>query len=107
MSSEFDSLQKIVIPRRIQSRVPHTSSMYQHVIEVPQIDVGNIARQDFLNFIVKFFPSILIDLAARQVDQDIDTRVAVETAVCALGRESVGVEGVFKNVGIFVSTNPT
>ena len=106
LATDLSRLQKVVIARRIQGHVPHAPRVHEHVIEVPQIDIRHILCQHFLNFRVQPSAGILIGFAARLVDQPVDPRIGIETAVGAFGRESVGVKGVLKNIRIFVAADP-
>src|ERR1019366_5614010 len=52
LATDLSRLQEVVIPRRIQSHVPHTPRVHEYVIEVPQVHIRDILRQHFLNFSV-------------------------------------------------------
>src|SRR5258708_14277240 len=104
--TDLGSFKKVVVARWIQSYIPHTPRVHEHVIEVPQVYIWDIFGEDFLNFGVELLADILIGRASRLVDQTIDLRIGIETAVCAFGRESVGVKGVFKNIRVFVPADP-
>src|SRR5208282_5365482 len=99
-------LQKVVISRWIQGCVPHAPRVHQHVIEIPQVDIGLILRQHLLNFSVQALAGVLIGLAARLVDQTINPRIGIKSAICPLGRESVGMKGILENVRIFIAADP-
>src|ERR1700691_1157651 len=46
----FSRFQKVVVARRIQRKVLHATRVHQYVIEVPEVDIRLILRQDLLNF---------------------------------------------------------
>jgi hypothetical protein len=47
--NQFRSTQKIIVPSRIQFQIPHSPGMNYDIVEVPQIDVGHIIRQNVLH----------------------------------------------------------
>src|ERR1700756_4262617 len=47
--SELRGAQEIKIPRRIQPQIPYPVGMHHDIIEIPQIDVWQILRQNTLN----------------------------------------------------------
>src|ERR1700694_2130890 len=107
LGTDFRRLEKVIISRRIQADVPHPPRVHENVVEVPQVYIRHILRQHFLNLSVELPADILIGLAARLVNQTIDPRIGIETAVRAFGRESVGVKRVLKNIRIFIPADPT
>src|ERR1700678_4314736 len=106
MITDFGGFQEIVVSGWIQRQVLHPSRMHQHVVEVPKINIRLVLRQDFLHFSVESLANILIGLVAGIIDAGIEVWIGIESAIRALGRESVGVKGILKNVGVFISANP-
>ena len=84
----------------------HPVGVHQHIVEIPEIDVGQVFGDDALNFVIDDFALLLVERAAAFADQLVDPRVRVEGAVGALGREAGGVEDVFEDVGVLVAANP-
>src|SRR5215475_7775621 len=80
--------------------------MNYYVIEVPQVDVGQVAGKNLLDLRVNLFALGLVHRGASPVDQTIDLRIDVIAAVGMLGRKARGVKGVIEDVGILVAANP-
>src|SRR5580693_4718296 len=105
--SDFSRLQKVVISRRIQPNIAHASRVRQYVIQVPQIDSRNVPRQDLLNFEVKTLADTLVGFSARLIDQVVETQIGIKSAISPHGRKVARMESGVKDVGIFVSPDPT
>jgi len=73
----------------------------------PHRDVGQIVGQDFLYFAAECFAFFLIHFHTNLVGERVDARVAVVSAIGAIGRESFGGKNKFEDVGIVVGANPT
>src|SRR5664279_1912186 len=80
--------------------------MYEHIIEIPEIDVRNIAGHYLLNLGIHALANALVGCLPSLIYKVIDARVGVKPAVCTFWREAVGVEGVFKDIRIFIAPNP-
>ena len=80
--------------------------MHQDIIEIPQVDIRQVSRQNALHLRIKFPTLLLIEFSSRLIDQLIYLRVGIVTAVSALRGESGGVESVFENIWVLVATNP-
>src|SRR5437660_9991223 len=61
--------QKIIISGSIQRQVPHPLRMHQDVVEIPEIYVGQVLRQDLLDYRVKLLSGVRVELAASLVNQ--------------------------------------
>src|SRR5260221_14574573 len=93
LGNDLSSFKKVVVVRWIQSYIPHTPRVHEHVIEIPQVYIWDILGQNFLNFGVELLADILIGRASRLVGETIDLRIGIETVFYAFARESVGVKG--------------
>src|SRR5208283_2318589 len=98
--------QEIVIPRRTHLDAADPVGVYQHVVQIPQVNVRQVFRNDLLNFIVDDLALLLVDGAAALLDQLIDAQVGVKSAVGPFGREAVGSKDVLENVRIQVAADP-
>ena len=103
---QFRRFQKIVIAGGIQRQVAYSLGVHQHVVVIPQIDVGQFVGQDALDFCVELFAGVLVEFLAGLIDQCVDPRVGEVSAVGAVGREFGGVENVFEDVRVFVAADP-
>src|SRR5215467_1840053 len=95
---DFGSLQKIVTPRWIQLQPVYAFGVHQHVVEIPQIDVRQVSRQDRLYFRIENLALLLVRFPPRLIDQVIQSRVGVETSIRALGRKLRGVKRILENI---------
>jgi hypothetical protein len=48
--SEFGGAEEVVIARRIQLQIADAFVVYENVVEIPKIDVGQFVGQDQLQF---------------------------------------------------------
>src|SRR5690348_5031331 len=87
VSHQFRLAQEVIVASRVQFQISHTVRVYEHVVEVPQINVGQVLRENTLYLVVQNLPGLGIDLLARLIDQLVDLRIGVVVAVCAIGRE--------------------
>ena len=79
--------------------------MHEHVVEIPEVDVRQVLRQDVLNFEIELLAGVLIDLGFCLIDEGVDAGVGVVAAVGAVRRELRGVESVFEDVGVLVAAD--
>src|SRR5215469_497169 len=77
--------------------------MDHHAIEVPEVNVGKLNRQDALDFSVNLLALLLVERAAAFLDQLVDTWVGIVTAIGTFGRETAGMKGVFKDIRVFIA----
>ena len=66
----------------------------------PERQIGQIDRKDFLNFAAESLPFFAIRFSANLLDERVDARVAVVSAICAVRRKALRRKNKFKHVGI-------
>src|SRR5271165_922500 len=103
---EFCCPQEIIVSRRTYLDALDALRVYQHVVEIPEIDVWQVLGQYPLNLIVDSFALLLIDGVAAFANQFIHARVGIEGAIGALGSEAVGAEDVLEDIRVQVTANP-
>ena len=103
---KFRSAQEIEISRRIQPQIPHTVRMHHDIVEVPQIDVRQVLRQNALHLGIQRLSHLWIDLAPCLIDQRVDIRIRVVVAVRPIRRKLRRVKRIFKDIRIFVPADP-
>src|SRR6266478_2697412 len=81
--------------------------MDEHVIEKPEVDIRQVGGENRLDAGVCRLAPTGIGFRAALFDKRVELRVDIETAVSPVWREFVGVEGVFEDVGILVTADPT
>src|ERR1035437_7777217 len=99
-------LKEIVIAGGAEVHVAQTTRVYQHVVEIPEIDVRELLRHDLLNTAVVGFEPLPVYRGASIVDEPVDLRVGVIAAICPSGRSAGGGKNVFENVRILVAADP-
>src|SRR5438309_11767525 len=57
---EMHGSKKIVVARGINMQIPHSGGVDNHVVEVPQVNVRQIARQDLLYLGINLLPLLLV-----------------------------------------------
>ena len=75
-------------------------------VRKPERQVGQVFGKDFLNFAAERLPFFAIRFRANLVDQRVDARVAIVSAVGAVGREALRGKNEFEDVGIVVGADP-
>ena len=60
--------QKIKIASRVEFYVPYSLGMDHHIVQIPQIDVGQLLAQNALHFRIQRLACLRINLASRPVD---------------------------------------
>src|SRR5271165_7124560 len=98
--------QEIVIARRTHLYTAHPVGVHQHVVQIPQVNVRQVFRNDLLDFIVDGLALLLVDGAAALRDQLIHTWVGIKSAIGAFGRKAIGAKDVLENIGIKVASDP-
>ena len=98
--------EKVVIAGGIQCQARNSARVHEHVIEVPEIDIGQIRREDVLNVAVETLASLLVSCFAGLLYKLVQLRIRVLAAIGAFGRKFVGGERVLKNIGVFIPANP-
>ena len=71
----------------------------------PHGNVGKVVGQDFLYFTAENFSFVLIHFHPNLIAERIDTRIAVVSAIGAVGREAFGGKNKFENIGVVVRAN--
>src|SRR5438105_15018833 len=84
----------------------HAAGMHHDVVQVPEVNVGQIMGQDFLYARVDFAAAGGIHFATALGDELIHFRIGVVAAVGASGSEAGGIEDVFEDVGVLVGAKP-
>src|SRR5262249_55155582 len=98
----------IIVPGEAGLQILDACGVYDHVVEIPQINVREIGGELLLNLTIDRLPFGLIDLAASLFDPRINLWIAVEAAVGALGRKARRMKHVLKDIGILVgAADPT
>src|SRR6266566_4278439 len=72
---QLRGFKEIVVAGRIQCKPLHALGVNEHVVLVPEIDIGKLLCENPLNLCVRLFARILIEFAARLVDQCVDARI--------------------------------
>src|SRR5712691_8640185 len=103
---QLSRFQKIIISGSIQRQIPHSLRMHQHVVEIPEINVGQVLRQDLLDFCVKLLSGVLVKLAASLVNQCIYARIGIVAAIGTVRRKLGGMKCVLEDVRVFVAADP-
>src|SRR5580692_4604822 len=81
--------------------------MHHDVFDVPQIDVGQVVGENALDLRVDLFARVLVNFPASLIDQRIDTRVGVISAIGAVRRELGRMKNILENVRVFITSNPS
>ncbi len=81
--------------------------MYGDDVGEPEQQAGNFVRKDFLNFAAENLPFFAIHFGANLIDQRVDARIAVVSALGAVGRKALRGKNKFEDVGIVVGADPT
>src|SRR6516164_2226509 len=77
--------------------------MHHHVVQIPEIDVGQIAGQDLLDFGINLLAPGLVQGPVTLFQETVDAGIGVEPAVGAFGRKAGGVKRVFEDVRVLVA----
>src|ERR1039458_4605077 len=105
LPNELGCAKKIVVTRRIYLDAMHPVGVYQHVVEIPQIDVRQVFCQDLLDLVIQRLALLLVQGTLGLTDQLVHSRVRVKSPVGTLGGEAAGSEDVFENVWIQVAAS--
>src|SRR5574340_1575856 len=103
---EFGGGQEVVVAGRVEAQVAHPPRVNQHVVQVPEIDVGQVVGQEALQLSVNLLALFWIQFAAALVDEFVGARVGIVATIGAIGRGLAGLEGVLEDIGIVVAPDP-
>src|SRR3974390_152136 len=92
--------QKVVISRRIDLNPSHSLGMHQHIIQIPQIDVRQLIRNDLLHLGVNRLALLLIERRSSLANQRVHSRVRIECPVRPLRRKALRVEHILEDVRV-------
>src|SRR5574340_487909 len=95
---EFCGAEEIVVAGGVEAQVAHPPRVDQHVVQVPEIDVGQILGQEALQLGVDLLPLLRVQFPAALVDEFVGARVGIVAAIGAIGRGFAGLEGVLEDV---------
>src|SRR5215469_17440085 len=84
---ELRSLQEIVVAGGSNRYATHAVGVNEDIIEVPEIDVRQLLRNDPLDLVVDGFAFVLVQRCAAFSDQLVHARVREKRAIGALRRE--------------------
>src|SRR6516162_9081558 len=97
---QFDRLEVVVVTAGHRFEISYAAGVDDNIVEIPEIYVRQIFGEDSLNLAVNWLALCLVDFAACLVEQRIDVRIGVVTAIGALRRNAGGVKHIFEDIGV-------
>src|SRR5450631_3014878 len=83
-----------------------TAVVNHDCVEVPEIDGRKIAGEDLLDFVIVFAALLLVAGLPGIVEQEIECRIQVTSAIGAMRRQAMGVVGVAEDVRVLIAALP-
>src|SRR5689334_5886287 len=85
-SVQFGGGEEVVIARWAELDMAYSLRVHDDVVEIPEMDVGQVARVGLLDLDVDGTPFFRVNLLTPLVDEPVDIRIRVITSVRTFGR---------------------
>ena len=104
--AELEGGEELVVAGGAEGREEDGVAVDGDVVDVPEIYVGEIVGDDLLNLEKDLAAFVVLGSLAGLVEERVKLGIAVAAPVSAIGRNFVGGEDEFENVGIVVTADP-
>jgi hypothetical protein len=104
--AELEGGEELVVAGGVEGREEEGVAVDGDVVDVPEIYVGEIVGDDLLDLLKDLSAFVMVGSLAGLVEEHVELGVAIAAAIGAVGRNFVGGEDEFENVGVVVSADP-